>query len=259
MQIFEVSLRRFRGFEDLTIQPVGHVALVGEPRAGRSDLIEGLRRVLTADGVRYTTPSELDFWMVDTAERAEIEVVLGDLGADLEQDFLDHIEAWDLERRALAAPRPPTESVVPVDDTSWVVRLCYRAEWDDEQEQATHWVDFPDESDPSSQTYARVPRRLHDLLPVVVVEGRGRPLRLGPRSDFRRLLEGARGGSLAKAFDDLVDSVAGAGEALAKTADIKAMVGDVLKPVEAPLCCGALNFPTVDHRNSPGVERVGCI
>jgi len=22
-------------------------------------------------------------------------------------------------------------------------------------------------------------------------------------------------------------------------------------------CCGALNFPTVDHRNSPGVERGG--
>lgn len=234
MQIFEVSLRRFRGFEHLTVQPIDHVALIGEPRAGRSDLIEGLRRVLTSDGVRYTTPSELDFWMVDTDERAEVEVVLGDLGADLEQDFVDHLEAWDVEEGALAAPRPPTDAAA-VDDTTWVLRLCYRATWDDEQEQATHWVDFPDESDPVNGIYAKVPRRLHDLLPVVVVESRGRPLRLGPRSDFRRLLEGADSGSLAEAFTDLVDTVAAAGEALAKTADIKASVGEVLKPVEGPL------------------------
>lgn len=234
MRIFEISLRRFRGFEELTVHPVGHVALVGEPRAGRSDLIEALRRVLSSDGVRHTTPSELDFWMVDTNERAEVEVVLGDLGVDLEQGFVDHLEAWDLERGALASERPPTESVA-VDDTTWVLRLCYRAEWDDELEQATHWVDFPDESDPDSDTYARVPRRLHDLLPVIVVESRGRPLRLGPRSDFRRLLDNADSGSLADAFDDLVESLAAAGETLAKTEDIKASVSEVLKPVEGPL------------------------
>lgn len=76
MRIFEVSLRRFRGFEDLTFQPHKHVALVGEPRAGRSDLIEALRRTLTSDGVRHTTPSELDLWMLDKSQRAEVEVVL---------------------------------------------------------------------------------------------------------------------------------------------------------------------------------------
>jgi hypothetical protein len=111
MEIFEVCLRRFRGFEHLRVQPVNHVALIGEPRAGRSDLIEGLRRVLVSDAVRYTTPSELDFWMLETGERVEVEVVLGDLGADLEQDFVDHLEAWDVEEGALAAPRPPTQSV----------------------------------------------------------------------------------------------------------------------------------------------------
>ena len=234
MKIYEVSLRRFRGFEDLMFKPGRHVALVGEPRAGRSDLIEGLRRVLTADGVRHTTPSELDFWMLEIDERAEVEVVLGGLGTDLEQDFLDHLEAWDLDQSALADPRPPTESG-DTDETTWVVRLCYRITWDADQEQAIHWVDFPDESDPTTETYARVPKRLHDLLPVVVVESRGQPLRLGPRSDFRRLLERADGGGLAGAFEDLVDSVAQAGEILATTEDIKTSVGDVLKPVEGPL------------------------
>lgn len=161
MQIIEVSLRRFRGFEELAFQPAGHVALIGEPRAGRSDLIEGLRRVLTSGGTRYTTASELDFFMLDTDERAEVEVVLGDLGTELEQDFIDHLEAWDPDQKVLAPQRPPTQAV-SVDDTVWVLRLCYRIEWDDEQEQALHWVDFPGESDPATGTYARVGRRLLD-------------------------------------------------------------------------------------------------
>lgn len=234
MRVVQVSLRRFRGFEELTIQTADHVVLVGEPRAGRSDLIEGLRRVLTSDGVRNTVPSELDFWMLDTSERAEVEVVLGDLGDDLEQDFIDHIEAWDLERGALAEPCAPTESP-DVEDSAWVLRLCYRAAWEAEQEQATHWVDFPDESDPVSNTFARVSKRLQDALPVVVMEGRGRPLRLGPRSDFRRLLDGADRGAVAAAFDDLVDAVAEAGADLASTGDIRSSVSKVLEPVQGPL------------------------
>ncbi len=105
MKILELSLRRFRGFEDLTFQPNSHVALIGEPRAGRSDLIEGLRRVLTSDGTRHTVPSELDFWMLELGQRAEVEVVLGDLGPVLERDFVEHLEAWDQELEALAEPK----------------------------------------------------------------------------------------------------------------------------------------------------------
>lgn len=234
VRVLEVSLRRFRGFQNLTFQPESHVALVGEPRAGRSDLIEGLRRVLTWEGVRYTSPSELDFWMMDRDGRAEVEVVLGDLGSVLEQDFLDHLEAWDPVREALAEPKPPTQAV-SVDDTTWVLRLCYRIDWDQDQEQAVHWVDFPDESDPAGDTYARVPRRLHELLPVVVVDGGGRPLQLGPRSDFRRVLEGADGVSIGDALDDLVSAVASAGDALVRTPGIQTAVAEVLKPIEGPL------------------------
>lgn len=234
MRILEVSLRRFRGFEALTFQPQHHVALIGEPRSGRSDLLEGLRRALTADGVRQTTPTELDFWMLDKSQTAEVEVVLGELGSDLEQDFVDHLEAWDDDLGALAEPRPPTAAVA-ADETSWVVRLCYRIVWDTDQEQAVHWVDFPDESDVASETYVRVPRRLQALLPVVVVGSRGQPLRLGPRSDFRRMLEGADAGTLGSAFDALLDAVTDAGDALAQTPEILKVVAGVLRPVEGPL------------------------
>ncbi len=234
MRVLEVSIRRFRGFEELTFQPGRHVALIGEPRAGRSDLIEGLRRVLTSYGVRHTTPSELDLWMVDTARRAEVEVVLGNLGPDLEQDFLDHIEAWDAEEGTLASPKPPTQAV-SIDETAWVLRLCYRIKWQPDHEQAVHWVDFPDESDPGSDTYARVPRRLQDLLPVVVAESRRQPLHLGSRSDFRKIADGVDRGNLEEAFNTLVDAVTEAGADLAKAHGIKTAVAEILKPVEGPL------------------------
>ncbi|MDJ0767138.1 MAG: hypothetical protein QNJ12_00030 [Ilumatobacter sp.] len=218
----------------MTFWPDGHVALVGEPRAGRSDLLEGLRRVLSSDAIRYTTPSELDFWMTTTEQRAEVEVVLGDLGSELEQDFIDHLEAWDHEQSDLFGSRPPTEAASSA-EVEWVLRLCYRAEWDADQEQATHWVDFPDESDPSAGTFVRVPKRLHDRLPVTVVESRRRPLRLHPRADFRRLLDSVGSRTIADDFDNLVDSVASAGEVLAKSADLSSLVGEVLTPVAGPL------------------------
>ncbi len=234
MRILEVSIQRFRGFEDLTLQPEQHVALVGEPRAGRSDLVEALRRVLTVDGVRQTTPSELDLWMLDREFRAEVSVVLGDLGPELEQDFLDHLEAWDPITAALAEPLQPTQSGA-IEDTEWVVRLCYRIEWSHDQEQAVHWVDFPNESDPGSGVFTHVPRRLLDLLPVVVIEGSGRPLRLSPRAVFRRILEDSGSNTLGGALDSLVDALANAGDALAKDADVKSSAVNVLKPVEGSL------------------------
>jgi len=46
MRVTRLRLQRFRGFETLTLTPTTHVLVVGEPRAGRSDLIAALSRVL---------------------------------------------------------------------------------------------------------------------------------------------------------------------------------------------------------------------
>jgi putative ATP-dependent endonuclease of OLD family len=46
MKVARLRLQRFRGFENMVIVPAGHAVLVGEPRAGRSDTIRALRRVL---------------------------------------------------------------------------------------------------------------------------------------------------------------------------------------------------------------------
>ena len=46
MHVARVRLHRFRGYADQVIMPARHAVVVGEPRAGRSDLIMGLRRAL---------------------------------------------------------------------------------------------------------------------------------------------------------------------------------------------------------------------
>jgi predicted ATP-dependent endonuclease of OLD family len=46
MHVARVRLHRFRGFAEQVILPTHHAVVVGEPRAGRSDLIMGLCRAL---------------------------------------------------------------------------------------------------------------------------------------------------------------------------------------------------------------------
>jgi hypothetical protein len=101
MEVRSIELRRFRGFEQLRVVPHGHVVIVGEPRAGRSTLLEGLFRVLSPDGARGTLGDDLDFYGRDRTQRTEVEVVLGELGDDFTQLFFDQLEYWNDESGAL--------------------------------------------------------------------------------------------------------------------------------------------------------------
>jgi hypothetical protein len=59
MRVAELHIAGFRGWADLTLKPAGHTLIVGEPRAGRSDLIDALRRALDPDPTR-NPPDEFD-------------------------------------------------------------------------------------------------------------------------------------------------------------------------------------------------------
>jgi putative ATP-dependent endonuclease of the OLD family len=139
MRVLRVDFHRFRGFEQLQIEPRGHVLLVGEPRAGRSDALEGLSRVLGWGGQRMEEPDELDFDMRDTSARAEVEVVLGELGPEIEQLFWDQLEFWDVEESELIEELESPERL-DEEGIANVVRLCYRIEWDESEGEARHWV-----------------------------------------------------------------------------------------------------------------------
>jgi hypothetical protein len=52
MRVARVEIDRFGGFESFKLIPRANVLVVGEPRAGRSDLVAALRRVLDPHTVR---------------------------------------------------------------------------------------------------------------------------------------------------------------------------------------------------------------
>jgi hypothetical protein len=140
MRVLQIDYRRFRGFDELQIKPARHVVLIGEARAGRTDALEGLSRALGGDLRGLPEPDELDFHMRDTSRRAEVEAVLTDLGPELEQQFFDHLEFWNIEDGLVDELDSPEE--LDGDAVLAAVRLCYRIEWDQGGGSARHWVDF---------------------------------------------------------------------------------------------------------------------
>ena len=119
MRVIRLRMQRFRGFAKATLLTNGPVALVGEPRAGRTDVITALRRVLeprsTAARVdpldvhRPLPPASDD----GPPPLTEVEVTLTELGPAIEQ-LLD-------ARLELIDPGPASRPRVQVQQApSWV-------------------------------------------------------------------------------------------------------------------------------------------
>lgn len=234
MRILRVDLRRFRGFEAATVLPAGHVVLVGEPGGGRTDLIEGLERVFSPEATRARVPTELDFFRSDKSQRAEVEVVVGDLPETLEQAFLDHLEVWDRERRESVDAFADPEQI-DKKKYDFIVRLCYRAVWNENEDHAEHWVDYPKTSDPDEGRFDRVARADRELLPFAVVHGRGRALDLGVRGSFRRLVDLADGGDFQGAMERLGERIEELAGRFSATAQMSASLEQMLSPVRVSL------------------------
>lgn len=100
MRITRLRATNFRGWAGLDLRPRAHALVVGEPRAGRSDLVAALQRVLDPGSTR-SQPTTNDIHQhqapgsgtdgggiadVALAGYAEVEVTLADLPVDLEQE-----------------------------------------------------------------------------------------------------------------------------------------------------------------------------
>jgi len=258
MRVRQVRVSSFRGWRRLELRPGAHVLLVGEPRAGRSDLIEALRRVLDSDSTR-TPPGEFDVHRATPAvdpDRddgssddvedgdnggdavgepavavAEVEVVLADLGEALEQHFFRRLELWDRDDDALVAES--TAEQLSEDGHDLVLRLCYRLRWNPEEGAGEHWVDYPKHSDPADESYDRARRPDRQMLPFVFLEP-GQPLTLRQGSAFRDLLD-AGGDDLAAALTELSASVDSATDGLSATDTVSAVLADVFDPVRGTM------------------------
>lgn len=261
MRVRQLRISSFRGWRDLELRPGQHALVVGEPRAGRSDLVEAIRRVLDPDSTR-TPPTEFDVYLSaapdghpdgdtepavgdadgeevpdDDADvevdisAAEVEIVLADLGEVLEQHFYRRLELWDTEDDVLVEASAAED--VDEDRHEFVLRLCYRLRWNPEEGVGEHWVDYPKTSDPEDETYDRARRPDRLMLPFVFVAP-GQPLTLRPGSSFRELLNSG-GDDLATALQTLSSAVDSATDGLSATEVVSTVLDDVFEPVRGTL------------------------
>lgn len=198
--------------------------------------MEALRRVLSPEPIRFPLADDLDFHKRQTSEGISVEVVLGQLGPALEQELFDQLEVWDDDAGAVVSHSPDPTALD--EDAELVVRLCYRARWNDQAEQAEHWVDFPKSSDPDHDQFQRVPRRLLAALPFVATTTEGRPLGLAGRSAFRALVERADGADLADALAKLIEALETAAGGFSAADQIGNALESVLDPLRPLLRVG---------------------
>lgn len=238
MRVTRLLLDNFRGWPHLDLRPSEHVVLAGVPRAGRSDIIAALRRVLDPASAR-TQPALTDIRQerapasqaprddddpscssrtdlpenappgrpaVVRAAFASIEVTLAGLDPQVHQLCDGYLE--------------PLAADGQVDDTSSAdpaaelgVRLAYRLSYDPITEMLdSHWY-FPVRSVPDIAQFDRVPAVVREALPVVVL-GSARPLQLRAGGTFRRLLADRDAQATTEAIADLLRTIGAAADTL---------------------------------------------
>ena len=226
MRIIRVRLLRFRGYADMVLVPAEHAVVVGEPRAGRTDLITGLRRVLDPRSTA-ARPSPLDVHRPlpsagdDEPELlTEVEVTLGDLDAAVEQDLDERLE---LINPNTGLPADQADAATAV----MGLRLSYRLRHDSISDTAEHWVEYP-------ATGTKAPKAERELVAAVVLD-RAAPLQLRTDGVFRRLATGVDEAGLLIALGVLGTDVAAATEKLAGSSGVRQTVVDVLEAGAAQL------------------------
>lgn len=218
MRVARVRLRLFRGYTEQVIMPAGHAVVVGEPRAGRSDLITGLRRALdprswsrTPDlsDIHRPAPEPGD----DADGETVVEVTLVGLGGDLEQDLDDRLEVIDLATGLPAAEERAADGVLGV-------RVRYRIFFDEVLADYDHTWEYV-------ATGAPVPRLERDMLAAVVI-GPGTPLQLRSGGVFRGMVAGRDADAVRAAIEELSGDVTAAAGKLAEVKAVQEVLARIL-------------------------------
>jgi hypothetical protein len=238
----------FRGWRNLDLRPRGHVLLAGVPRAGRSDIIAAIARVLDPEskGPRMTDlyqevtgvpaagnasagpaaePTAGDAVpplprMAVRVDCAEIEVTLTDLDPEPEHLFDGFLEP--LDQSGVASDDPDSDASLPQ-----CVRLAWRLTYDTVTEELSAVVYFPARSNPALGQYVRVPAATRRALPAVLLDA-GRPLQLRAGGNLRRIINDRDPDEAVAAFDTLGDAVSAAASDLSIDPAIATSVNSVL-------------------------------
>jgi putative ATP-dependent endonuclease of the OLD family len=223
LRVARVRIQRFRGFESASLLLPPEVVVAGEPRAGRSDFVEALRRVLDPRSTRARV-NPLDVYRpvgAGTDELlTEVEVTLLDLGEQLEALLNDSLEAFDAATAERAGIDGAGEAVLGV-------RLCYRIRYDVHSDSGDHWVDFPARSDPAANSFKRVSRVEREALPVQFIDS-SPALQLRAEGGLRTLLSAAHPRALEDALTQLGQDVQSATVGFASASVVTEVLGTVL-------------------------------
>jgi hypothetical protein len=232
MRVARLEIERFRGFEAFELLPRENVLVVGEPRAGRSDLIAALRRVLDPRTIQ-ARPNEWDVYRPlpeideDDADNNEIDeddederstaltsikVSLLDLSEAQQQNLDERLELLDLTTGLAVDSEDP--------EAELGIRLAYYLRYDRDEEQLEHWLEYP-------KSGHRVPRAEREALKAVVLE-RNPPLQLRAEGQLRRLATEQDAAALTDTLQQFADDIAAATSDLAASAEIQAALGEVL-------------------------------
>ena len=219
MRIARVEITRFRGFESFVLVPREHVVVVGEPRAGRSDLVAALRRVLEPRSVT-TRPSEWDVFRPlpepsssgddegdeTSTQLTSIEISLLALPDETEQVLQDRLELLG-----------PTGELAAEDENANAelgVRLRYCLRYDPDEQQLQHWIEYP-------KSGARVPRSERELLRAFILD-RNPPLQLRAEGVLRRLANAPDPDALSATLQEFAENIADATQTLAESDEVQA-------------------------------------
>lgn len=161
MRVVRLSISNFRGIKSAEIHFDGHTLLVGPNNVGKSTILEALDLVLGPDRLsRFPPVEEFDFhnatYFLPPEQDGEeprivpiqIEAVVIDLNAELENRCGGHIEFWKPVDRRLLAEGKIAEANPP--ETVSCLRLVTIARYvpdEDEFEAQTWFAHSPDAPD----------------------------------------------------------------------------------------------------------------
>ncbi len=227
--IRQVRALRFRGFSDFTTVLDQHAVLVGEPGAGRSDLIEAVVRILDPDYYRSRRGDDLDFHDLDTSRPAEVELVLGDLTAAALDALGFLLELWDATSGAVVESFDDPE-VYDEARHEWVLRIGYRlsVREDGRLDEVVHW---PKDAGPGDEVRLVRPAE-REFLPFIWQRGvSARPLDLGGRGDLRTLIDAQTGDPFDEAVARFLAEVSDAAARFSQEERIQKVLEAVLAPM----------------------------
>ena len=241
MHIKELRIQHFRGFSYLVVKPKGHVVVMGEPGAGRSDLIEALGRVLDTNARRTRSTTELDFYNKDTSKPIQITLTLGGLDEEMKQDFCNHLEFWDNCRNHLI-PETDAPEETDEDHFEWVLRIGYWARWLSQEDPPDEWVFYPKESVPESDSFTHARRHDIESLEFSLLQWSGSNiLDLGSRGNFRRVINKADGNDFTESVEQYVREVAQAAGQFSESHQVRLALESVIAPLRELLRIPATN------------------